>query len=152
MTIRYSTTLRNKVLNGGASGGVKGAIDSGFIAIMSGSQPTTADSALTGTLLGTVSINGLGATGLTFDAATVGVLSKAAAEAWKFTGLAAGIAGSFRFYEASDAGTYTTALTTKARIDGSIGTSGADLNLTNITIAVSQVNTCDSFTITQPNQ
>lgn len=147
MSMRLSTGLRNKVLDGGASGGFKGALNLGFIAIMTGSQPTSPDNPATGTLLGTVSVNG-GGTGLTFDAAVAGVLSKAAAETWRFTGLADGVAGWFRFYAPGD--TITNSSTTAARLDGSIGTSGADLNLSNLNIVTSQVNTCDSFTITQP--
>lgn len=147
MTIRLSTGIRNKMLDGGASGGVKGAFNLGFIAILTGTQPAGADSPATGTLLGTVSVNG-GGTGITFDNAVAGVIAKAAAETWRFTGLAAGIAGYFRLYAAGD--TITNTSTTAARIDGSIGSSGADLNLSNLTIEVGQVNTCDTFTFTLP--
>lgn len=148
MAIRLSTGLRNKMLDGGTGGGIKEALASGFIAILTGSQPASADAAATGTLLGTVTVNGDGVTGLTFDAAVAGVISKAAAEAWKFTGLAAGIAGWYRFYEAGD--TITSISTSAARIDGAIGSSGADLNLSNLSIGVGQVNTCDTFTYTLP--
>ena len=147
MSFRLSTGLRNKILDGGASGGFKGALNLGFIAILTGSQPTSPDNAATGTLLGTVSVNG-GGTGLTFDAAVAGVLSKAAAETWRFTGLTDGTAGWFRFYAPGD--TITNSSTTAARLDGAIGTSGAELNLTNLNITTGQVNTCDTFTITQP--
>lgn len=145
--IRLSTGLRNKMLDGGATGGIKGSFNLGFMAIMSGSQPTTADAAATGTLLGTVSVNG-GGTGITFDAAAAGVIAKAVAETWRFTGLADGTAGWFRLYAAGD--TITNLSTTAARLDGSIGTSGADLNLTNLSITTGQINTCDSFTVTMP--
>lgn len=147
MSMRLSTGLRNKVLDGGSGGGFKGALNLGFIAILTGSQPVSPDNPATGTLLGTVSVNGAG-TGLTFDAAAAGVLAKAAAETWRFTGLADGVAGWFRFYAPGD--TITNSSSSAARLDGSIGTSGADLNLTNLNITVGQVNTCDTFTITQP--
>jgi len=149
MSFRLSTGLRNKILDGGAAGGYKASLNLGFIAIMSGSQPTSPDNAATGVLLGTVSVNGAG-TGLTFDASVAGVLSKAAAETWRFTGLADGVAGWFRFYAPGD--TITNISTTAARLDGTIGSSGADLNLTNLQIQTGQVNTCDAFTITQPAQ
>jgi hypothetical protein len=149
MSYRLSTGMRNKLNDGGATGGYKGALNLGFIAIMTGSQPATGDAAATGTLLGTVSVNG-GGTGLTFDASVAGVLSKAAAETWRFTGLADGVAGWFRFYASGD--TITNVSTTAARLDGAIGTSGAELNLTNLQITTGQVNTCDTFTITQPAQ
>jgi hypothetical protein len=147
MTIRLSTTARNKLLDGGTTGGIKGAFNLGFMNIYTGSQPATADTGATGTLLGTVSVNG-GGTGITFDASVAGVISKAVAETWRFTGLAAGIAGWFRLWEATD--TPSATQSTKARVDGAIGSSGADLNLTNLNIGVGQVNTCDTFTITMP--
>ena len=149
MSMRLSTGLRNKILDGGAGGGYKGAFSSCFMAILTGSQPASPDNPATGTLLGTVSVNGAG-TGMTFDASVAGVLSKAVAETWRFTGLAQGVAGYFRLWQTGD--TITNTSTTAARLDGSIGTSGADLNLTNLQIEVGQVNTADAFTITQPAQ
>lgn len=149
MTVRLSTGLRNKMLDGGASGGIKGALNLGFINIYSGPQPLTADAAATGTLLGTVSVNA-GGTGLTFDAAVNGTLSKAAAEVWKFLGLAVGTAGWFRYYPPG--GNPAIQSTTEARLDGSCGSSGADMNLTNIAITVGAPNTVDVFQFTQPAQ
>lgn len=147
MSLRLSDAARNRLLDGASNGGIKGAFNLGFINIYTGSQPASANTGATGTLLGTVSVNG-GGTGITFDASVAGVISKAAAEAWKFTGLAAGIAGWFRLWAAGDTVTATDA--TKPRVDGAIGTSGAELNLSNVTIAVSQVNSVDAFTITMP--
>jgi hypothetical protein len=148
MSLRLSDKIRNLMLDGGASGGIKAGLNAGFINIYTGSQPSSANTGATGTLLGTVTVNGDGSTGLGFDASVAGVLSKAAAQTWKFVGLAAGIAGWYRLYAPGDTVTATDA--TKARVDGAIGTSGAELNLSNIVIAVSQVNTVDAFTITMP--
>jgi hypothetical protein len=89
-----------------------------------------------------------GTTGLTFDAAASGTIAKAALETWRFTGLIEGTAGWFRLYAPGD--TIANASSSAARLDGSIGTSGADLNLSNLAIVASQVNTCDSFSITMP--
>lgn len=147
MTVRLSTGLRNKMLDGGTTGGIKGGLNLGFINIYSGPQPLTADTAATGTLLGTASVDGTG-TGLTFDAAAAGVIAKAAAETWEFTGAAAGTAGWFRMYEPTD--TPGNQSTTKARIDGSIASSGADMNLSNISIAIGAPNTIDVFQFTLP--
>ena len=147
MTIRLSTGMRNKLLDGGSGGGIKGAFNLGFMAILTGSQPTSPDNPATGTLLGTVSVNG-GGTGITFDSAVAGVIAKAVAETWRFTGLVDGTAGWFRLYQAAD--TITNSSTSVARIDGAIGTSGADLNLSNLSITTGQVNTVDTFTITMP--
>lgn len=148
MSIRLSDEARNRLLDGGVNGGVKACYDLGFINIYQGSQPSSANTGATGALLGTVTVNGDGSTGLSFDAAVAGVISKAAAQSWKFVGLTAGIAGWFRLYTAGDTPASTDS--TKPRIDGAVGTSGAELNLSNVAIAVAQVNTVDGFTITAP--
>lgn len=51
MTVRLSTGLRNAIVG---SFGFNGALSRGYIGIYTGSQPATADSAATGTLLGKV--------------------------------------------------------------------------------------------------
>lgn len=149
MTIRFSTGLRNNLV--GALG-FSATFDGGVIEIYSGTQPPTADSAVTGTLLGTMTLAsgaftpGSPTNGLTFAAASGGAVSKTGT--WSFVGIAAGTAGWFRLKgNAVDAGAVST---TAVRMDGSIATSGADLNLSNITIAIGAPNTCDSFVYTQP--
>lgn len=149
MTVRLSTGMRNKMNDGGASGGIKGALNLGFINIYSGPQPLTGDTAATGTLLGTVSVNADG-TGLTFDPSVAGTISKAAAEIWKFVGLVNGTAGWFRHYPAG--GNPASQSTTEARIDGAIATSGGDMNLTNVAVAVGIPNTVDVYQFTMPAQ
>jgi hypothetical protein len=148
MSIRLSTATRNKLLDGGTGGGIKNMFNLGFINLYTGSQPNTPSVGATGTLLGTVTVNGDGTTGVGFDAAAAGVIAKAVAQTWKFTGLAAGIPGWFRLYAAG--GTPSTTDDTQARLDGGIGSSGADLNLTNLNVQIGQVNTVDSFTVTMP--
>ena len=54
MTIRFSTGVRNGLAQGL---GFAGLFNDGCISIYSGSQPSTADTAPTGTLLGTISIS-----------------------------------------------------------------------------------------------
>lgn len=54
MTLRLSSGLRNHLLNGGS---LKNALSGGKLLIYSGSQPTTADAAPTGTLLCTITDN-----------------------------------------------------------------------------------------------
>lgn len=148
MSVRISTGMRNKILAGGTSGGVKGALAGGFIYIYPGSQPTSPDTGASGTLLGKVTVNGDGSTGLTFDAPVNGVLSKAAGETWRFIGLADGQAGWFRFSDATDTPTATS--TSAARIDGTIGTVGADAEIANTNIVLGSSNTVDQFTVTEP--
>ena len=147
MTIKLSTGLRTKILDGGAAGGVKGALDGGNINIYSGPQPLSADTGATGTLLATVSAAGAG---LTFDAAVAGAISKAEAEDWGFTGLANGTAGWFRFFPA--AGDPSTTSTTEARIDGSIASSGGDLRVSTVSIVTGAPNAVHIFKLTLPAQ
>lgn len=147
MTMKLSTGLRNKMLDGGSGGGIKGALNLCKVNIYTGAQPTSPDVVATGTLLGTVTVSG-GGTGLTFDAAAAGVISKAAAETWKFTGLADGVAGWFRMWAAGD--TPANASTTAARIDGAIANSGGDMTISNINVETGAISTVDSCTFTMP--
>lgn len=89
--------------------------------------------------------------GLFFAAPSAGTVSRAGV--WSFTGIAAGTAGWFRLQgSTADAGGVISAAPFLARVDGSIATSGADLNLSNISIAVGAPSTIDSFTFTIPAQ
>lgn len=88
------------------------------------------------------------ANGLKFAAPASGAVSKSGT--WSFVGVAAGTAGWFRLKAAiTDAGGADSTFV-YPRLDGSVATSGADMNLSNITIAVSAPTTVDSFTYTQP--
>jgi len=151
LTVRLSTALRTNLAG---STGFAATFANGVINIYSGTQPVDADAAVTGTLLGTVTLNsgafadGVATNGLTFAAAAAGAVSKSGV--WGFNGIANGTAGWFRLRgNAADSGLLSTAL---PRLDGSIATSGADLNLSNIAIAIGAPTTVDSFTWTQPAQ
>ena len=151
MALRLSTKLRDNLAG---TTGFAATFANGIIEIYSGAQPATADSAVTGTLLGTVTLNsgaftpGVATNGLTFAAASGGAVSKSGV--WSFNGIAAGTAGWFRLKgNATDAGG---ASTTLPRLDGSIAVLGADMNLSNISIAIGAPNTIDTFTWTQPAQ
>lgn len=153
MTIKLSTGLRDAMT--GTGGGFATVFANGVIEIYSGSQPATADSAVTGTLLGTVTTNGGAFTpgsptnGLTWAAAANGGVTKSAS-LWQFNGVAAGTAGWFRLKgNAADAGG---ASTTLPRMDGSVANSGGDLNLSNTSIAIGSPNTIDVFQFTLPAQ
>lgn len=147
--LRLSTQLRNNLAG---TTGFSSTFANGVIEIRSGTQPASADDAATGTLLGTVTLNsgaftpGVATNGLTFAAASGGAVSKSGV--WSFAGLAVGTAGWFRFKgNATDAGALSTVL---PRLDGSVAVSGADMNLSNISITVSGPVTIDTFTWTQP--
>jgi len=130
-----------------SAGGVRTALNLGFIYLYDGTQPATADTGATGTQLGKVTVNDSGV-GLTFDAAVAGVLTKAAAETWRFHGLANGTVGWYRFSEAADVpGNLST---TAMRIDGLVGTAGADMNISNTAVVLAAVSTVDTFSFTEP--
>ena len=151
MSIQLSTGLRNGMLN---ATGFKEAFADGVIYIYSGPQPTDADSAVQGTLLMKITVDagafsfGSATNGLEFDAPASGVISKAAAEAWRGVGIAAGTAGWFRLM--GNASDDLGASTTLARMDGSVATSGGDMNLSTVTIAVGTPVTVDTFQFTLP--
>lgn len=147
--IRLSTRLRDNLA--GATG-FSTTFANGVIEIYTGAQPATADAAVTGTLLGTVTLNsgaftpGVATNGLTFAAASGGAVSKSGV--WSFNGVAVGTAGWFRLKgNAVDAGGVSTVL---PRLDGSVAVSGADLNLSNIAITIGAPVTVDTFTVTIP--
>jgi hypothetical protein len=155
MTIRFSTALRNAIAG---SVGFQGALTKGVIEIYTGPQPLSADAAISGTLLGVVTTGGLPvaagnpANGLNFEPAVGGVTAKAAADVWSFAGLAEGTAGWFRFKgNAVDSGTADSGFT-HPRMDGTCGTSGADLNISNIQVVTGAPNTIDVFGLTFPAQ
>lgn len=144
MTFHVSTGLRNKILDTGA---LKTRLALGFIDIYSGPEPANADAALSGnTKLCRIS-NNKTATGLTFDAAALGVIPKAAAEVWKGTNLATGTASFYRFVTATDTGT---ASTTEERLQGTIGLAGAELNLSSVALTSGVDQTVDYFTVALP--
>lgn len=152
MSFKMSTALKNAML-----GAIKTTLANGVIHIYSGSQPATSDAAPTGTLLGIVTLNagafshGTATNGLEFDAASAATLNKAAAETWQFKGLAAGTAGWFRFIaNAADSGALDSA-ETYPRMDGRISTSGAEMNMSNLSVAVDAISTIDSLSITWPS-
>lgn len=149
MTIRLSTQLRNNLAG---TTGFASTFANGVVEIYSGSQPASADAAVTGTLLGVITLGsgaftpGSPTNGLTFAAASGGAVSKSGV--WSCSGLAAGVAGWFRLKgNAVDAGGVSTVL---PRLDGSVAVSGADMNLSNITFFVNAPVTVDTFTWTQP--
>ncbi len=149
MTVRLSTALRNNLAG---NTGFAATFANGVIEIRSGTQPATADAAPTGTLLGTVTLNsgaftpGVATNGLTFGVPAGGAVSKTGV--WSFNGVAVGTAGWFRFKgNAADSGLLSTG---ECRLDGSIAVSGADMNLSNISITIGAPTTVDTFTWTQP--
>ncbi len=146
MPARISTQLRDDMLG---EVGLKAALKDGIIDIYSGAQPASADDAITGTLLATITESGgawtagLPGNGLEWGTAAAGAIAKAGGETWKGNGLVAGVAGWARFKgNAADDNTTRTDL---PRYDMPIGKSSGTLKLSTTAIAVGvpvSIDTC----------
>ena len=87
--------------------------------------------------------------GLKWGTAAAGVLSKLSTQTWSGVAAATGTAGWFRIEAAPTDSLALDSTETYKRIDGAVSTSGAQLNLSNLSIAVSATQTIDTFTITE---
>ena len=124
-----------------------GAVANGMVvaSTVSGDVLTT-DTNLGSDISGVTALNGL----LWGDAAA-NVIAKSLAQVWQGTAAAAGTAGWFRIEAAVADALGVDSTESILRLDGSVSTSGADLNMGSTTIAISSVQTISSFTITFPS-
>jgi len=122
---------------------IKEIFNKSKLKIYTGTQPSSADDAPTGTLLVEITVNGTGQ-GLTFDDAVNGIIKKNSQEIWSGTAVATGTAGWFRLQSYNDPESLSE---TAERIDGAIATSGAELNMSNTTIEKDAVQTISLFQI-----
>lgn len=144
MTMYLSTGLRNKLLDANP---LKTIFAAGFLKIYAGAVPADADAAVTGTLLCTISIGSSG-TGINFAAsAASGVISKSGSETWSGVNAASGTATYFRHVAVGDDGTLST---TQARIQGTVSTAGANLNLSNVALTSTATQTIDYYSFGLP--
>ena len=111
-------------------------LNSGFIAVYTGSQPSL-DGALTGTQLVEMQF---GSTAFGNAFATAGVVTANANAISPGTASNTGTAGYFALLKSDNSTVVAT---------GSVGTSGADLNLTNLSITSGVTVQCPSFSLTQ---
>lgn len=132
MAAKYSVLLRNNQLDQ-ITTGIGG---SGKLRIYSGTRPANVAAAITGTLLAELTL------GATFaPAAASGVLT-ANAVTGDTSADATGTATHFRIFKSDG---------TTAVIDGDVGTSGADLNLTSTAITATEPVNVTSLVITRGN-
>jgi hypothetical protein len=139
-------------------GSVRDIFKRGVLRIYSGTQPTTADLAATGTKLLEITVGsaaftgGAVAAGLEFAPnPAAGVLAKLTSQTWSGVGLVTGVAGWFRFYaNGADEASTPAISTTLPRIDGSVAVSGAQLNMASTTVTLGATSTIDTFTVTLP--
>lgn len=146
MTLKVSTGLRNKLLD---TAPVKTQLAGGFIHIYGGVVPLTADDALgSAVLLSTITINS-GDTGINFEAAAVGdTITKSLSEVWLGTNVAPGTATFYRHVTGEDDGTASTDF---ARIQGEVGTSGKEMNLSSVVLASGAPQSIDYYSVSLPS-
>lgn len=142
MALKLSTGLRDDMLD---TNPFRTSLDASRLKIYSGAEPASADDA-EGTLL--VSIGSAHAdTHCHFLAAAVaGVISKDA-NVWSAVATATGTASYFRLVVNTDTGVLST---TEIRLQGTIGTSGSDLNMSGVSIVSGATQTVDTFDLTMP--
>ena len=135
MATRIPADVRNAACNAVVDL-LDAGVGAGYVEIRSGTQPATAGTAASGTLLATVT---LAATA--FGAASSGVATAAAIAT--VTGAATGTAGWFRAYD----GGGTTVIDGAAGVSGS----GAEMILSSTAITTGGDVTIDSWTVTMPS-
>jgi hypothetical protein len=115
---------------------VTALLNSGFLNIYTGTQPAL-NGALTGTLLASLTFSATAFPSATASAGTVTATANAIGNAIAATN---GTAGYFALLASNDSTIVAT---------GSVGTSGADLNLSTLSILAGQTVSCSSFLITE---
>jgi len=144
MPVKASTGLRNGLM---VEGSFKSLMDSSFLKIYAGAEPASAD-APPGVLLCTMTNNSDGTTPLTFaPSANDGVLQKNAAESWAGAITATGTASHYRLELAADDQLQSD---THKRVQGTIGTAGADMNLTSVALVLGGSQNIDYYSIVLP--
>lgn len=139
MTIKISTGLLAAILT---TGGIKETLDGGEFRLYSGIEPAAADDSIGGaTLLCTIKN---GASTITFDSSTPGVLTKPAGETWQANNVASGTATWFRLVKPADTGA---ASTSAVRLQGRVGVIGADLNLADVALVSGAPQAIDNYVV-----
>lgn len=146
MALKLSTGLRNKLLD---TASLKSIFNLGFLEIYGGAVPADADQSNSGaTLLVRISNNNT-ATGITLAAAaSAGAITKNLSETWSKAAANTGTATFWRLVAAGDTGALST---TEARVQGTIGLAGADLNVASLSYTATTVYTIDSFALSIPS-
>jgi len=120
-----------------------GALPNAWVVASTVTTITKTDSNMAG---GVYAVNGLN-----WGDSAVNVITKLSTQTWSGVAGASGSAGYFRFEAAvSDAGG-TDSAEAILRVDGTIATSGAEINMGSVTITSGLTYTLDTFTVTLPS-
>lgn len=141
MTVRLSTGLRNFTNDSGIGTAFDGG--TGRINFYTGTQPATADTAASGTLLATVTLPSD-----VFAASSSGAVATNAITS--VTAAADGTAGYLRFYRTGDTAPGSAGQTADRRLDMSVAASGADVNFDSVTWATGGTVAISGITVTLP--
>jgi hypothetical protein len=142
MALKLSTGLRDGMLD---TSPFKTLMDASRLKLYSGAAPASADDA-EGSLVVSIGSDA-GDTHCHFLASAVsGVLSKAA-DIWSGVAVADATVSHFRLVVNSDTGVLST---TEIRMQGTVGTSGADLNMSSVSLQSGATQTIDTFNLTMP--
>lgn len=149
MALKLSTGLRNAMLG---TSGFSAVMGDSFIRIYgssdaNSSEPATADAAIPANAVLLCTITGPAAAALEYESPVGGVVSKAIAQAWQGTNAASGNATWYRHTDATDTGAASTAA---ARLQGTVGVAGAELNLSNVALANGAPQTVDYYSVALP--
>lgn len=128
MAEKLSTALCNKLLD---TAPMKTAFSTPEIRFYSGTVPATADAAITGTVIAVVK-EGAGA--LTWASAAAGGVLTKSGNVWTDPAATGGVATHYRLVSHADTDALDTG-PTYPRIQGTVGTGAADMNLVSTTIA-----------------
>lgn len=139
--VKMSTGLCSQLLD---TGSLKSIFNLSFVDLYAGTVPATADASVgAATKIVRVS-NASGGTGVTFNASAVaGVIAKNAGETWSGVNLATGTVTFFRHVLTADT---AAASTTDPRIQGTVGTGGADMNLSSVALVSGATFTLNYYT------
>lgn len=125
---------------------IQDCLNGAEVRFYTGTQPASPDDTVSGyTLLVTVKNNKT--TGVTWKDAVAGVLGKTVGEVWQGDGVADGTVGWFRVCLSGDPGT-ADASYVWPRIDGSVATSGGQLNFPSLSFATAATQTVSDITPT----
>lgn len=137
----YTASASGAVITISAMRG-SGAAPNGFTVASTCTTITKTDANMAG---GVAAVNGL-----RLANAAAGAITKRTDEIWSGVAVANGVAGWFRFVgSVADSGA-ADGTETQIRLDGSVATSGAQLNVSSTTFASGATNSVSSFTVTQP--
>lgn len=143
MALKASTGLRNAMLEGDP---FAFAIASPLIIIYSGTPPATADAAITGSVLSTISADATGDP-LTWGVAANGTLPKDPSQVWRGVNTGSGTATHWRMVASDDTGLLSTI---ERRLQGLCGVAGSDLNMSSINLTSGASQTIDACNVSLP--